>query len=482
MNYSLKIIFIKIDKCNKKFTFLNTAWPGLNNYYSNKDLLTSLIDTNKSCYYDYSILNDDRLNYEPFWLNPFKNQHGYNFTSAQNISSAFSFTKTKYLKDNSYVGSFTTYLSGGYAYKIICDNIQTEKENLVSLQKMNWIDPRTRAIFFDFTLYNPNVNLFAHCSFVFEILSSGGIIPTANVITMNLWSPAREAIVTACFVTYLIVIIILMAKEISSIKELKKKYFHQFRIYIDWTLFAFSWISALIYIYKLYALHDLLSFFAEKQISYINLSTLIEWSRSLSILLAFCTFIATIKLIRLLRFDKKLSYLTDAFKDCFKKLITFLIVYLIFSLAFCQLMFIIYNDKTLGYATFVKSMESNFQIILGKFNLNPIVESNFTLGAIIFSTYTILIVFILTNVTVTIISESFTKSRNEAKKNKEISLAAYLIKRIRDNSPKKRYLIKSEDYVPPSGVENTQKFEIEVTKLVNSLKSRIQMGKKIELD
>ena len=474
--------YVKIDKCNKKFTFLNTAWPGLNKYYSNKDLLTSLIDTNKSCHYDYSILNDDRLNYEPFWLNPFKNEHDNNFTSARNISSAFLFTKTKYLKDNSYVGSFATYLSGGYAYKIICDNIQTEKDNLISLQKMNWIDLRTRAVFFDFTLYNPNVNLFAHCSFVFEILSSGGIIPTANVITMNLWSPTREVIVTACFVTYIIVIVVLMAKEISSIKELKHKYFHEFWIYVDWTLFAFSLTSALIYIYKLYALHDLLNFISENQISNINLSTLIGWNSSLSILLAFCTFIATIKLIRLLRFDKKLSYLTDAFKDCFRKLITFLIVYLIFSLAFCQLMFIIYNDKTLGYATFVKSIKSNFQIILGKFNLNPIVESNFTLGAIIFSTYTILIVFILTNVIITIISESFTKSRNEAKKNKEISLAAHLIKRIGDYLPKQRNQMKPEDYVPPSGVENTQTFEIEVTKLVNSLKSRIEVRKKIEFD
>ena len=42
--------------------------------------------------------------------------------------------------------------------------------------------------------------------------------------------------------------------------------------------------------------------------------------------------------------------------------------------------------------------------------------------------------------------------------------------------------MKPEDYGPPSGVENTQTFEIEVTKLVNSLKSRIEVRKKIEFD
>ena len=462
------------------FTFLETKWPGLNSFYSNKNLLTSLVNANKSCYYDYSFLNDDRLNYEPFWLNPFKSPLYNNFSSQQNISSAFLFTNSKYLKDNTYIGSFTTYLPGGYAYKIIGDDIQTVKENFISLQKMNWIDRRTRAVFFDFTLFNPNVNLFAYCSFVFELLPSGGIIPAANVITMNLWSPGREVIITACFASYIIIIIMLMAKEINSIRELRVKYFHQFWIYVDWTLFAISWASVPIYVYKIYALHDLLNFIAENQITYVNLSTLTEWNSVLSILLSICTFIATIKLIKLLRFDRKLSYLTNAIKDSCKNLISFLIVYLIFSLAFCQLMFIIYNEKSLEYSTFIRSMESNFQIILGKFNLNPIVESNFSIGAIIFSTYNILIVFVLTNVVITIISNSFTRSRIESKNSKETSLAAHLLKRIDDNLPKQHSQVKPEDYVSSTGVENIQTLEVEVTKLVDNLKSRIDIGKKIE--
>jgi hypothetical protein len=40
---------------------------------------------------------------------------------------------------------------------------------------------------------------------------------------MNLWSPEREVIVTACFATYIIIIIVLMAKEINSIRKAKNK-------------------------------------------------------------------------------------------------------------------------------------------------------------------------------------------------------------------------------------------------------------------
>ncbi len=443
-------------------------------------MLTALIHPNKSCHYDYSILNDDHLNYDPFWLNPNENMHN-NFSTEQNISSAFLYTQSNYLKDSPYAGQFEFYLPGGYAYKLIGD-LQSIKKNLNSLQKMNWIDLKTRAVFFDFTLYNPNVNLFAYCSFVFELLPSGGIIPTANVITMNLWSSGREVIATACFVTYLIVIVVLMTKEITSMKKLKHEYFYQFWIYVDWALFAFSWASLPVYLYKVYALHDLLNFIAKYQISYVNLSKLTGWNSTLSMLLSFCTFIATIKLIKLLRFDKKLSYLTNAIKNCFKNLISFSIVFLIFSMTFIQLMFVIYNDKSLGYATFIKSFESNFLIILGKFNLNSIVESNFTLGAIIFSAYNILIVFIMTNVIITIISNCFSKTRNEAKKIKEISLIVHLIESIKKNLPKRKFQVSHDDYVPFNGTENMQLFEVETSKLIQIIKHRIDMQKEIEFD
>ena len=72
-----------------------------------------------------------------------------------------------------------------------------------------------------------------------------------------------------------------------------------------------------------------------------------------------------IKLIRLLRFNKKISYLTKTITNCSKDLISFMIVLLILWLAYVQLMYIFYNEKTLGYASFVKAMVTNFLIIMG---------------------------------------------------------------------------------------------------------------------
>ena len=374
---------------------------------------------------------------------------------------------------------FASYLSGGYAYKMQGD-LQTVIDSLSSLQQMNWIDHRTRAIFFDFTLYNPNINLFAYCSFVFEILPSGGIIPTANVVTMNLWSGSREVIATGCMAAYLVVIVVLMTKEIKAYKKLKKLYFKQIWIYVDWSLFACSWTALPMYLYKLYSLHDLLNEVAKNKISYTNLSSISGWNSTLSVFLSLCTFIATLKLIRLLRFNKKLSYLTTTVKNCGKDLVSFMIVFMILWLAYVQLMYIFYYEKTLGFASFTKSMVTNFLIILGKFNLSPLIESNFTASAIIFSSYNIIIVMIMINFLITIISDSFASARAESNKIKEVSLFQHLTTRIKGKLPdlRKNKIYANDKQINYSGyVENTQLFEIYSKKLIDDLKDRIYIAR-----
>ena len=45
---------------------------------------------------------------------------------------------------------------------------------------------RTRAIFFEFSLYNANVNLFQTVQFVVEFLESGGLFPDIEIKTVGL--------------------------------------------------------------------------------------------------------------------------------------------------------------------------------------------------------------------------------------------------------------------------------------------------------
>ena len=50
---------------------------------------------------------------------------------------------------------------------------------------MNWIDRQTRAVFAEFSVYNPNINLVMVSTILVEFLSSGSILTSAKFDLLN---------------------------------------------------------------------------------------------------------------------------------------------------------------------------------------------------------------------------------------------------------------------------------------------------------
>ena len=166
--------------------------------------------------------------------------------------------------------------------------------------------------------------------------------------------------------------------------------------------------------------------------SLLNLSALTQWNEILGTLLAFCSFLTTIKLNQLLRFNKNLNYLSKAVRNSSIDLISFLIVFLTLWLAFVQMFYLFFNDRTSGYASFLKSMETSFLNILGKFDLKSLIQSNYLVGTILFSVYNYSIVVVMVNILITIISNRFSKTRNDEKVLKNhFSYFAHITDRIK---------------------------------------------------
>ena len=60
--------------------------------------------------------------------------------------------------------------------------MRNKTESLMTiLERQEWVDTRTRAIFAEFTLYNANVNLFASVIMGVEWMATGSAISKAEV-------------------------------------------------------------------------------------------------------------------------------------------------------------------------------------------------------------------------------------------------------------------------------------------------------------
>ena len=85
------------------------------------------------------------------------------------------------------------------------------------------------------------------------------------------------------------------------------------------------------------------------------MSKLSNQNEILSIILAICSFIVTLEMTRLLRFEAKLEYIIKALSKCFNDLISFIIVFFIIWLAYVQLIYLIYNQNATEFRSFVQA-------------------------------------------------------------------------------------------------------------------------------
>ena len=199
-----------------------------------------------TCYEEYSALNQEKGSFSAKWQT-FNGSSSSNSTHV-NVYDSFRYTQADRIDSFPYAALVHTYYGGGYVFKMT-GNAATLVESISLLEQLEWIDKQTAAIFVEFTLYNPNVNLYQYCSIVFEILISGSFVNTAQFTSLEL--------VTSLFSTqmlsgliFLLFLLVFMCVELRSIVKKRLSYFKDFYSYIDLLVIAFAWASFSFFLYR----------------------------------------------------------------------------------------------------------------------------------------------------------------------------------------------------------------------------------------
>jgi len=104
----------------------------------------------------------------------------------------------------------------------------------------------------------------------------------------------------------------------------------------------------------------------DKYVNYLHLAT---YDELLMYMMGIILFLATIKLLRLLRFNKFVWILMKTLILARCDLLSFGIVFFIFMFAFATLGYILFGTGLYGFSTFIRTIESLYSMLLGKFEL-----------------------------------------------------------------------------------------------------------------
>ncbi|UJR16871.1 hypothetical protein I4U23_003769 [Adineta vaga] len=365
------------------------------------------------CHHDYSLFNEDKNSYKPRW----SNQTLQNYSAI--IRQSFQYRSSKELDTYMYVGNYGSYVGGGYVYEFR-GRLSDLRSNLSQLQQLGWIDRQTRAVLIEFTLYNPNVQLFTSVTFLIEILSTNGVYPSARFEPVN-FSTFTSIHQLICIIIYMLLIIYFMWIEIRLLIELKWKYFHRFWSYIDNGIIICSWTSIGIYIWR-YHEYQRISQLFEQTNGYININLqfIVYINDILTYLYGFCCFFGTIKLIRLCRFNQRLNLFLQTLKYARKRLLSFGMMFSIVFLSFVCLFYLLFISKISSTATLLSTIQILFEMTLMNFDAQELSGAAAFLGPFCFCLYIIFVVFICMSMFISIIYDSYQHAKENFDHNQEI--------------------------------------------------------------
>ncbi len=342
----------------------------------------------------------------------------------QSIYDAFQYKDANQLQGSPITGQFKTYDGSGYKYELR-GKLSYIQGNLSLLQQMEWIDKRTRAVFIEFSSFNPNINLIMVSTILVEFLSTGSILTSARFDPLYLFGESGgisfKIISEILFMAFIVYFMIVQIK--SLIKRSFIEYVSDFWTYIELFLIVSACVAFTMFLKRYLVAQQVLDFFKQTSgYGYMKLQNVNDCNQTLTYSLGLCVFFGTIKYLKILRFNKHISHLGLTMKSCFTELASFSMIFFFILIAFVQLMYLVYGYYLQGYRSMEKSVLTAFVVMLGKFDVTPFMQQNPILGPLIFSGFNIVMLCLVLNIFISIVTEAYGKIRFDHRNNRKNEL------------------------------------------------------------
>ena len=200
------------------------------------------------CTHSYDeFFTQDEATYYPSWI-PVDNLTGYASTAVGNLEEAFTYTSAWAMHADCYDGQVATYSGGGYLANL-GTSLESATAMVSDLSANNWIDQQTKAVFVEFTTWNPSSTLFNLAMVLFEYPSDGYTLWSTRMEIVQLYRYAGANGAMALLVEILcgIMVTVVSILEVRKMCKQRQGYFHQMWNLIQIASLALFYIAVGLY-------------------------------------------------------------------------------------------------------------------------------------------------------------------------------------------------------------------------------------------
>ncbi|XP_065660223.1 uncharacterized protein LOC101236989 isoform X5 [Hydra vulgaris] len=333
-----------------------------------------------------------------------------------------------------YAANLDTYYGGGYVIEIFP---KWKNQDIINQAKdFRWIDRQTRAVIIEFALFNAATNYFNMVTMLLEFPASGGAIPNFSVLTFKLYTSTKGTGVAmlGSQILFIFVMFVFAIREYRFLYKTGWKYFYEFWNLVEFALILLSVIAVGFFFFKDHLAKVLLERMpAKKPQSFINFQFASYWDLTYVYIVSLIVFFVTLKFIKLLRFNCRVSMLSSTLKAAWYPLSMFGILFFIILCSVVSSSSIVFGILLDGYQTYFKTVASIISLLLGKFSYGQFENANAVLGPVFFFGFNVMVNWIIMNMFISILNDVFAEVRaNLEYQNNDYEMVDFIIEHFKD--------------------------------------------------
>ncbi|XP_078694861.1 polycystin-2-like isoform X1 [Branchiostoma floridae x Branchiostoma belcheri] len=369
-------------------SFYQVQWSKLRQERVSKDVPFTipndvLSSTFGHCKEPFSSYNKDWRDYGVGWTP--RNDTGQNVTDPALL--AWTHRTAEELREASFHGIHGVYHGGGYQVELSRNRTQTVAI-LRDLRSNDWIDEKTRAVFVQLTLYNPNSNLLTTVLLSVEFSVIGAAFPTHEVLVFPPYFGIVDLPVS--FLASEIFLLLLSGYFVYvegwRMYKMSFQYFKDFWHILDSVIIAEAFGTFGVFFYTQYVadvIYHQMDAVDEEGAwgSFVNYRKVAIWSQTYTYMLGILISLITVKLLHVLgSIVNGVTFLSATMCEAAAPLSGFSVIFLICVAAFAQMVYLVVGNHLFTYSTFVGTLQEMLNWMLGDFDYDLVTDVSPHLG------------------------------------------------------------------------------------------------------
>lgn len=333
------------------------------------------------------------------------------------------------IKSGAVRGKYKLYEGGGYIAILGYDKETADR--VVSEASANrWVDQQTRAIMVELTVFNANTNLVSIATYFYEVLATGAAFTSVRVDTLELYSTqsGTQDFYLICQFLFIVMVLFYFVMIVINLCRQKLSFFTSPWNIVQVLQVASSASSVAFYIVRAKCVLQSIKDIHRNPYGLISFQTSLSWANYENILISFAIFLATVKLLHVIRFNLSVVYLFSSFRQSISYQISFFFFFLLILNAFAICGVMLFGRTLQLYSSYTSAFTGQIEFLLGKaFPLEEIRVENRIIGPAFAVLYTLTVLILLVNMIVSMLNESYTQAKTNVEDSAEDLEMAHFI-------------------------------------------------------